>query len=331
MSVDAVPAVSVVVPMLNAEGRVEVLHERLAHALHPWASTTEIILVDDGSTDSTWRLVERLARQHPEVIGLRLRDNVGQTGALCAGFSVARGNVVAILDDDLETDPVHIRPLIRAVEGGATFASGWRTGPRPAIRALGSRLYNVRLRQVGLPFHDAGCGTNAMTNTLAQALAEKGWLVRQHRFKPVVAQLTDSIVEVRVPVRRSAGSHQTLVGLAASWLDVELAFDHLHLPTYVAGAVVAPALSGCAALIRAARDAARGRVRPGPLLGACCLLGASLLASRVLQVRLEADRMSRCRPPWDIADRVGPGEPRATRGDHRDERGTPRPTLAVRK
>ena len=136
---ERLPDVSVVVPMLDAETRINELYQPLADVLAGMGRASEIILVDDGSTDGTWMAIERLAAVDPGVNGVRLAGNVGQTSALCAGFSVARGRLVVIMDDDLETDPAGLLPLLAAVEAGADFASGWRKGPRPWVRTLGSR------------------------------------------------------------------------------------------------------------------------------------------------------------------------------------------------
>ena len=167
-----------------------------------------------------------------------------------------------IMDDDLETDPAGLIPLLAAVEAGAEFASGWRKGPRPSVRTLGSRLYNARLRRWGLPFHDAGCGFNAMTATMATCIQRQGWLVRQHRFKPRVAQLTDRIVEVPLTVRRTDSSHHNANGLAASWLDVELVFGPLTRARFITGAIVAP---GAVAIGAAAVALGRGTVTADPM------------------------------------------------------------------
>jgi glycosyltransferase involved in cell wall biosynthesis len=297
--------VSIVIPMLDAGGRVRRLHERLSHVLGPAVPGFELILIDDASTDDTWESITGLSVDDPRVIGVRLERNVGQTGALCAGFAVASGGVVVMMDDDLETEPAELLRFVAEVRDGAEFASGWRKGPRPLGRALGSSLYNARLRSWGLPFHDAGCGFNAMTRDLALALSAEGWGVRQHRFKPTVARLTDKIVEVPVPVQLTDESHHTTESLAASWLDVEIHFGGLTARRYVAAAVVAPAIGATAAAVLASRRSAPAGIR---LVAACAAFGGSatsFMARRVLRRREREERRSRELPAFEIAETTG--------------------------
>jgi glycosyltransferase involved in cell wall biosynthesis len=294
--------VSIVIPMLDAGARVRQLHERLSHVVGISVPHCELILVDDASTDDTWKAISGLALDDPRVVGVRLGRNVGQTGALCAGFAVASGPVVVMMDDDLETEPAELLRFVAAVRDGAEFASGWRKGPRPLSRAVGSSLYNARLRSWGLPFHDAGCGFNAMTLDLALALSAEGWGVRQHRFKPTVARLTDNIVEVSVPVQLTDESHHTLESLATSWLDVELRFGGLTARRYVAAAVVGPAVGATAATSAVARRSAPVGIR---LLAGFAAIGGfatSFVAWRVLRRREEDERRSRELPAFEIAE-----------------------------
>ncbi len=290
---------SIVVPMRNASGRVERLHHRLASA--PGLGRREIVLVDDGSTDGTWSEIERLAADHPHTVGIRLPERFGQTGALCAGFSVARGEVVVMTDDDLETDPDDLRHLARAVRDGADFASGRREGTRPPVRAAASTVYNARLRSWGFPFHDAGCGTDAMTLDIARELARRGWGVRDHRFKIVVTHLTDAIVEVPLQVQPTRPSQHTIGGLAASWLDVELTYGRATVPGFVAMAIAAPLATAGRLLGSPRRGVPRG---PGRLTAALVLTVGAAGAARILLLRMRRQRECHTRPPWVIAERT---------------------------
>lgn len=295
------PGISIVVPLYEAEDRVVALHSELS-ATRATLPPFELLLVDDGSRDATWPRIVELAAADPAVVGVRLARNVGQTGALCAGFTLARGEVVVLMDDDLDTGPAELTRFVDAVRAGAEFASGRRMGTRSPVRHLGSRLYNARLRRWGLPFHDAGCGTNALTRDLATRIAAEGWGVRQHRFKPRVAQLTDRIVEVPFQVRPTSGSHHNVRTLAASWLDVELTFGSLTPGRWMLAAVVAP-LVAAATL---GRRALRTRRRRGPsAVGAAVLTGGGLAALDLLLLRQRADRRDAQRPPFEVAQVVG--------------------------
>lgn len=299
-------SLSVVVPMLDAGPRVAAVHDVLSELVDEAHPDAELVLVDDASTDDTWTRIVELSRTDPRVVGLRLRDNVGQTSALCAGFSIATGRVVAIMDDDLECGPADLANFVAAVEQGAAFASGWRRGWRTPVRSLGSRLYNARLRSWGLPFHDAGCGANAMTLDLARQIAGLGWGVRQHRFKPAVATLTDQIVEVPFEVRPTTESHHGLRSLVQSWLDVEDRFGPLtplQIDLLTIGAPAWAAVTAAVARRRVPGGAPRRffRVAGVAALAALALVGADLRRRRRAEQRRE-----RTDAPFTIAERVPP-------------------------
>lgn len=294
------PEISIVVPLYEAEDRVLALFDAVT-AERDRLPPFELILVDDGSTDSTWPLVSALAERAPGTVGVRLASNFGQTGALCAGFSVARGDVVVMMDDDLDCGPAEIPRFVEAVRAGAEFASGWRRGTREPVRHLGSMLYNARIRRWGLPFRDAGCGTNALTKDLARQLVDAGWAVRQHRFKPTVARLTDRIVEVPFEVRPTTTSHHNVRSLAASWLDVEMTFGSMTSARYVAVAVLSPLLLAAWLAVQVAR---RPRHRIARALGVATLGAIGGFALDVLSVRLRQDRRDAARPPFVIAERT---------------------------
>ena len=297
-------SVSVVVPMLDAGPRVDAVHAVLSELVADSGPDAELILVDDASTDDTWRRIQQLAVVDPRVVGLRLQRNVGQTSALCAGFSVATGRSVVIMDDDVECGPEDLRRFVAAIDAGADFASGWRRGWRTPVRSIGSKMYNRRLRSWGLPFHDAGCGANAMTLDLAQRISQLGWGVRQHRFKPAVAQLTDRIVEVPFEVRPTTESHHGLRSLALSWLDVELHFGPLspawaHVLAVGVPGGAAVALVGSPSTWSARTSRRLARLTLALTASAVALLGVDMLRRWAAQERRE-----RVEPAFVIAERT---------------------------
>ena len=120
------PDVSVVVTLLNESGSVEELYRRTVAALDPGLRTFELIFVDDGSTDGTFAVLERLHAGDPRVRVVRFKRNFGQHPAMHAGFSRARGEVVVTMDGDLQNQPEDIPRLVEAVEAGNDVASGRR-------------------------------------------------------------------------------------------------------------------------------------------------------------------------------------------------------------
>lgn len=144
--------VSVVISTYNSTTFLDLTVEKVVSAMNELGSNYEIILVDDGSSDSTWTTVVRLASQHKVVRGVKLRNNSGQHSATLCGIRSARGDVIVTLDDDLQHDPAHICELlspIRAGESDAVFAvfSNLRAG---RIRRFGSVLIQNVYRRLGL-------------------------------------------------------------------------------------------------------------------------------------------------------------------------------------
>src|SRR5438309_10132439 len=153
------PDVSIVVTLYNEADSVEELYRRTVAALDPGLRTFELIFVDDGSTDGTFAVLERLHAGDPRVRVVRFKRNFGQHPAMHAGFSRARGEVVVTMDGDLQNQPEDIPRLVAAVEAGSDVASGRRVGRQDASgRTLPSRLINGMLRRfTGVGISDFGC------------------------------------------------------------------------------------------------------------------------------------------------------------------------------
>jgi glycosyltransferase involved in cell wall biosynthesis len=299
--------VSVVVPTRDRAHRLDALWTATSAVLDARGDRCELILVDDGSTDATWATICGLAGSDPRVRGVRLARNVGQAGALCAGFSVADGTVLVTMDDDLEIDPVGIDLLVEAIHRGAGLASGQRTARGgPSLRQAASMLYNARLRLRGFPLHDAGCGFNATDAEVGRRFSQLGWDGRMHRCKPMAVALTDRIVEVPLPPGRpNPRSNFHARDLAMSWLDVELALGPLTRSAYVGAAIVGPLATG-ALLVRHLDR--RSRTSKAAHLGAACLLVAlAALAADTLWRREQLEARARREPPFEIVETVGAG------------------------
>lgn len=178
--------VSVVIPVFNEEDNVEILHERLKEVLDRLGSEYEIIYVDDGSTDGTLSLLERLQGKDPLVIVLSLRRNFGQTAAFAAGFDFARGDVVVTMDGDLQNDPNDIPKLLDIIKDH-DLVSGWRRKRKDPFfsRRLPSIAANWLISKVtGVKLHDYGCSLKAYRRDVIKNLKLYG---EMHRFIPAVA------------------------------------------------------------------------------------------------------------------------------------------------
>jgi glycosyltransferase involved in cell wall biosynthesis len=176
--------ISVVVPAFNESESLRDLAEetRAALAGRSW----EMIVVDDGSTDSTWYVVRELASALP-VRGLRFGRNCGKAAALSAGFEAAEGDFVVTLDADLQDDPAEIPALVEMVRSqGMDVVSGWKKDRKdPAGKRIPSRFFNFVVRKTtGLRLHDFNCGLKAYRSETAKRLDLYG---EMHRYTPVLA------------------------------------------------------------------------------------------------------------------------------------------------
>jgi len=188
MSADAAKLqVSVVIPVYNEEENVELLCRKLHDVLPGMKRSYEVILVDDGSTDATWpRLVEAVKR-HPHFRLIRFRRNFGQTAAMSAGIDYAKGEVIVMLDADLQNDPEDIPKLLEKIDDGADVVSGWRKDRKdPFInRRLPSMIANGLISKItSVRLHDYGCTLKAYRREVIKDVRLYG---EMHRFIPALA------------------------------------------------------------------------------------------------------------------------------------------------
>ncbi|HSD10261.1 MAG TPA: glycosyltransferase family 2 protein [Candidatus Binatia bacterium] len=194
---------SVVFPVYNEAGNVEALVDEVVRVCDPLGREYEIVVVDDGSDDGTPGVLRRLKARVPRLRVVLFRRNFGQTAALQAGISHARGDVLVTMDGDGENDPADIPKLLSALETGVDMVCGWRQGrwqgalfTRRLPSAAANRLIGY---STGIRLHDYGCQFKAFRRELASSLKLYG---EMHRFVPVLAHdIGASIVEVPVGYR----------------------------------------------------------------------------------------------------------------------------------
>ncbi|AKN61886.1 glycosyl transferase [Synechococcus sp. WH 8020] len=243
--------VSVVVPLYNEEESLPELVEQLLASLRPSGERFELVLVNDGSSDQTAEVLEQVSQEVPEVVGVLLRKNYGQTAAMAAGFDVARGRIIVSLDGDLQNDPADIPLLLAKLREGYDLVSGWRHQRQDAElqRKLPSRIANRLIGRVtGVKLHDYGCSLKAYDRAVLSDMRLYGEL---HRFLPALAFIEGArITEVKVNHRaRQYGSSKygidrtfrVLMDLLTVWFMKRF----LTRPMYVFGFVglIAIALS----------------------------------------------------------------------------------------
>ena len=272
---------SVVVPLYNEEESLPHLVEQLLAALRPSGERFELVLVNDGSSDRTAEVLERLSRDIPELVGVVLRKNYGQTAAMAAGFDVAQGEVIVSLDGDLQNDPDDIPMLLAKLREGYDLVSGWRHQRQDAAlqRKLPSKIANRLIGRVtGVRLHDYGCSLKAYSRDVLSDMRLYGEL---HRFLPALAFIEGArITEVKVNHRaRQFGSSKygidrtfrVLMDLLTVWFMKRF----LTRPMYVFGfgGLIAILLSLVASSYLLAVKLMGGDIANRPLLTLAVVLG----------------------------------------------------------
>lgn len=182
-------ALSIVIPVMNEELNVRPLYEKLAEQLNSLGKSYEIIFVDDGSTDSTFKELKKLHDEHNGIVRvIRFRRNFGKTPALVAGFSRCRGEVIFTMDGDLQDDPQEIPRYLEKLDEGYDLVSGWKF-PRldPITKTFPSRIFNGLVSTTtGVHLHDINNGFKAYRRELIEDSHLKLY-GEFHRFVPVMA------------------------------------------------------------------------------------------------------------------------------------------------
>ncbi len=191
--------VSVVIPIFNEEDSLPQLVKEIMDAMHPNYKSFEIVLVNDGSTDKSALVLEKLSKDYPQLICVILRKNYGQTAAMAAGFNISNGDVIVSLDGDLQNDPADIPLLVNKLSEGYDLVSGWRYNRKDAEirRKLPSRIANRLIGKVtGVRLNDYGCSLKAYRK---EVLADMRLYGELHRFLPVLANIEGArITELKV-------------------------------------------------------------------------------------------------------------------------------------
>ena len=191
-------ALSVVVPLLNEEATLEPLYRELQAALTATGIDWEVVFVDDGSSDGSYRELVRLHAAHLNVRVVRLRRNFGKAAALAAGIEVAAGDFIVTMDADLQDDPAEIPRLLAKLDEGFDVVSGWKCDRHdPFVRRFVSRIYNTTTRlATGVKLHDMNCGLKVYRAEVFEHVRLYG---ERHRFTPVLAHhLGFSVTELSV-------------------------------------------------------------------------------------------------------------------------------------
>ncbi len=206
---------SIVIPVYNEEETIPYLFKAINDAMEDFAKDWELILVDDGSKDEGFKILEQIAEQDPDhvrVVGLR--RNFGQTAAIAAGIDHACGEIIVLMDADLQNDPADIPLLLEKIDQGYDVVSGWREKRKDNFitRTLPSMFANKLISWVtGVHLHDYGCTLKAYRREVITGFRLYG---EMHRFIPVYANSVGAKL-IEIPVRH----HPRKYGKAKYGLD----------------------------------------------------------------------------------------------------------------
>jgi glycosyltransferase involved in cell wall biosynthesis len=179
---------SIVIPVFNEEESLPELTSWIEKVCTNSKISFELIYIDDGSSDSSWKIIDRLSRDKKYIKGLRFRRNYGKAAALHTGFLEAAGDVVITMDSDLQDSPDEIPELVRMIkEEGFDLVSGWKKKRYdPFIKRVTSRFYNRTARwSSGIKLHDFNCGLKAYRQEVIKSIEVFG---EMHRYIPMLAQ-----------------------------------------------------------------------------------------------------------------------------------------------
>ncbi len=181
-------AISVVVPLFNEEESLPELYEWIHRVMNENRFSFEVVFVDDGSTDESWKTIEELSVNHQQVKGIKFQRNYGKSAALQKGFEMVQGEVVITMDADLQDSPDEIPELYRMiVEEGYDVVSGWKKKRYdPISKTIPTKLYNWTARKLsGIKLNDFNCGLKSYKKAVVKSIELYGDM---HRYVPVLAK-----------------------------------------------------------------------------------------------------------------------------------------------
>ncbi len=315
------PDVSIIVPAYEEAESLPELADGLRTACEEAGLSFQVWIIDDGSRDDTWTVVQQLHEDDPRFAGLRFRRNYGKSAALALGFDRVRGRHVATIDADLQDDPAEIPRLLDTLEeGDYDLVSGWKRDRKdPLSKTIPSRFFNWVTRLFsGLPLHDFNCGLKVYRHEVVKSVNVYGEL---HRYIPLLAKWEgyDRVTEQEVQHRpRKYGTTKfgterfiqgfldliTVVFLTRYAVRPMHFFGSIGTLAFAAGFAISLWLS----VDKLVFGHPIGGARPLLLLGLLLILFGSqmfttgLLGEMIIQPRMEDPST------YEVADAVGPSD-----------------------
>ena len=181
--------VSIVVPLFNEEESLPELCSWIERVANTNLLTYEILLIDDGSSDESWNVIEKLTYSNKHIKGIKFQRNYGKSAALNEGFKAANGDVIITMDADLQDSPDEIPELVRMiVQDGYDLVSGWKKKrfDNKLTKNIPSKIYNAAARKTsGIQLHDFNCGLKSYRKKVVKSIEVYG---EMHRYIPVIAK-----------------------------------------------------------------------------------------------------------------------------------------------
>jgi glycosyltransferase involved in cell wall biosynthesis len=180
--------ISIVVPAYNEDESLPELMAWIDRVMKAHSFSYEVIMIDDGSKDRSWQVIESLSATYPALRGIKFRRNYGKSAALHVGFEAAAGDVVITMDADLQDSPDEVPELYRMItQDGLDIVSGWKQKRfDPITKTLPTKLYNWAARSMsGIYLHDFNCGLKAYKNEVVKSVEVYG---EMHRYIPILAK-----------------------------------------------------------------------------------------------------------------------------------------------
>lgn len=180
--------ISIVIPAKDEDESIPELSQWISRALTPHGFSYEVIFIDDGSTDNTWDVIEKISQNDPHVKGFRFNRNYGKSAALQTGFRAAQGDVVITMDADLQDSPDEVPELYKMIKtDGYHLVSGWKKKRNdPLSKTVPSKFFNKVTSMIsGIKLHDFNCGLKAYDRKVIKNISVYG---EMHRYIPVIAK-----------------------------------------------------------------------------------------------------------------------------------------------
>lgn len=233
--------ITVTIPLYNEAENIPILYSRVRSALDALGRSWELVLVDDGSTDGSAQLLDKIAADDLRVTVIHFRSNYGQTAAFMAGLDHARGAIMVPMDGDLQNDPDDIGKLLAKLDEGFDVVSGWRKDRKDAAikRNLPSRIANSIISRVsGVHLHDYGCSLKAYRRSVLDDVKLYG---EMHRFVPIYAAWNGArVTEMEVTHHprlhgQSKYGLERIVKVVLDLMVVKFLFRYAGKPIYLFG------------------------------------------------------------------------------------------------